>query len=751
MKTLCEYHVLDTDPEIGFDDLVCLASHLCDTPVSLISLIDAERQWFKSKVGLEIASTPRDIAFCSHTILQSEPLVVPDTHVDDRFADNPLVVHAPYIRFYAGVPLIASHGHKIGTLCVIDLVPRQLLPSQIEALQALGRQVVAQLELRKKLQETEHLVQEAQHQKSILRESEERFRTIANSAPVLIWVDDPDRQAVFYNQTWLKFTGRSLEQELREGWKHGLHPDDRRHWDEQYNAAFEARIPYTIEYRLRHADGEYRWVQEKGVPRFLNDRIFAGFTGSCVDITDHKTKEQGHQFLQSLTNAIVSSSDFHSALGVALQKVCEATQWEFGEAWIPSADKTVMECSPAWYSKAAHLADFRKASETFTFPPGFGIPGRVWCSKQTEWHQDVSKESTTTYLRAQLALDAGLKATLGIPLLANNEVITVLVFYMFEARQEDQRLIDLIAASTELGFFIQRKQAEEEVRTLLAQERELNQFKSNFIANVSHELRTPLTAVIGLSSVLLEQYYGSINDKQEQYLALIHSSGQHLLNLINDLLDLAKIEAGRQELNKEHVDVAELCQSAIQMMESQATAKQQTFSLALPIAIESIEVDRQRIFQVLLNFLSNAVKFSSEGGSITLTSRLASGRELEAIALPAEEANQSLCRVLPTDPFLVIEVSDTGEGIPSEKQHLLFQTFQQIDRSNSSQLTGSGLGLALTKQLAELHGGRVSFSSTAGVGSTFSVWLPIQNHETPIVLHDLKSLASATTDSQSEP
>jgi len=725
LKTLCEYQVLDTDPEVGFDDLVRLSTHICSTPVALISLVDADRQWFKSKIGVEIASTPRKIAFCSHAILQLEPLIVPDTHADDRFADNPLVVDAPYIRFYAGVPLIASNNHKIGTLCVVDFVPRELLPSQIEALQMLSRQVVAQLELRKKLKKTEKLARDAQRKEEILRESEDRFRTVANSVPVLIWVDDPDRESVFYNQTWLDFTGRSLEQELGQGWKHSLHPEDRLLWADQYNAAFDARITYTIEYRLRRADGRYRWMLETGVPRFLNDSTFMGFTGSCVDITDRKIREQEHQFLQGLTTAIVRSSDFHSALGVALQKVCEATQWEFGEAWVPNADKAAMECSPAWYSKTERLTDFRKASEAFTFPPGFGIPGRVWCSKTTEWHQNVSSESPATYFRAKLALKAGLKATLGIPLLVNDEVITVLVFYMFEARREDQRLIDLIAASTEIGFFIQRKQSEEEVRKLLAQEKKLNQFKSNFIANVSHELRTPLTAVIGLSSVLMEQHYGSINDKQEQYLSLIHSSGQHLLNLINDLLDLAKIEAGKQELDKEWVDVAELCQRAVEMLETQASTKQQTITLELPIAMKLIEVDRQRIFQILLNFLSNAVKFSAEEGIITVSSRQAFGRELEAVSLPLEKSNQALFHVMPDDRFLVIEVRDTGEGILPEKQHLLFQTFQQIDRSNCQTLAGSGLGLVLAKQWAELHGGRVSFCSTVGVGSTFSVWLPV--------------------------
>ena len=254
---------------------------------------------------------------------------------------------------------------------------------------------------------------------------------------------------------------------------------------------------------------------------------------------------------------------------------------------------------------------------------------------------------------------------------------------------------------------------------------ELNRFKSNFIASVSHELRTPLTSVLGLSTVLLQQYFGPLNSKQEQYLSVIHSSGDHLLNLINDLLDLAKIEAGKQELNKVAVNVAELCQSAIEMVEVRAIEKRQILTLRLPIAVESIVVDQQRIVQILLNYLSNAVKFTPEGGTISISSHLAFGLELARLALPAAVADPSSTRIEPDACFLVLEVSDTGIGISQERQHLLFQLFQQLDVASDFKYEGSGLGLYIVKQLAELHGGRVSFCSTLGSGSTFSVWLPV--------------------------
>ena len=149
LEALRRYRILDTLPEPDFDDLASLAARICGTPTALITLVDADRQWFKAKVGLDATQTPRDVAFCAHAILHSDLLVVPDATADQRFATNPFVTGPPHIRFYAGAPLMSPDGHALGTLCVIDQVPRQLTPEQAEALRALSRQVVAELELRR--------------------------------------------------------------------------------------------------------------------------------------------------------------------------------------------------------------------------------------------------------------------------------------------------------------------------------------------------------------------------------------------------------------------------------------------------------------------------------------------------------------------------------------------------------------------------------------------------------------------------
>ena len=182
VAALQKYAILDTEPEEAFDDLTLLASYICKTPIALISLVDENRQWFKSKVGVSVSETPREVAFCSIAIQQPDIFVVPDTLKDDRFRNNPLVLSDPKIRFYAGAPLINEEGYALGTLCVVDRTPREFSLEQRDALKALSRLVVAQLEFRRNLM----LLKEALNDRT--REEHERERELQHLQQTLVRV-----------------------------------------------------------------------------------------------------------------------------------------------------------------------------------------------------------------------------------------------------------------------------------------------------------------------------------------------------------------------------------------------------------------------------------------------------------------------------------------------------------------------------------------------------------------------------------
>jgi signal transduction histidine kinase len=229
----------------------------------------------------------------------------------------------------------------------------------------------------------------------------------------------------------------------------------------------------------------------------------------------------------------------------------------------------------------------------------------------------------------------------------------------------------------------------------------VSRHKSEFLANMSHELRTPLNAVIGFSEALMEQMFGEMNDKQLEYLSDIHSSGQHLLTLINDILDLSKIEAGRMDLELGCFDLTELLQQSLALVRERAQQQQLRLELKMPGALGEWVADRLKVKQVVLNLLSNAVKFTPPGGRVTLSAHRADdGQSMEVI------------------------VSDTGVGIAPEEHELVFEEFRQARGSTLRKAEGTGLGLPLARRLVELHGGSIRLDSQPGAGCTFSFTLP---------------------------
>lgn len=284
-----------------------------------------------------------------------------------------------------------------------------------------------------------------------------------------------------------------------------------------------------------------------------------------------------------------------------------------------------------------------------------------------------------------------------------------------EAPQQDM----LLAACRTLGVAIERVQSQERLQRINADLERASRLKSEFLASMSHELRTPLNSILGFSDLLQRQAGGELTARQLSHVSAIARSGQHLLELINEILDLSKIEAGKADLEVQLVSIATLCQECLRMIQPRAEKKRLGLSLELDYRLDRVPLDERRVRQMVVNLLSNAVKFTPEMGHVKLAGKIAYGSQLTQDLRPDHSP------VNLSTPYLCLEVIDTGIGIPEDKWSLLFQPFQQIDASLTRRHEGTGLGLALTKRLAELHGGTISFESRDGEGSTFRIWLPL--------------------------
>jgi len=322
---------------------------------------------------------------------------------------------------------------------------------------------------------------------------------------------------------------------------------------------------------------------------------------------------------------------------------------------------------------------------------------------------------------------------------ARDGTLTVVSYNASTFLDRDRNLQGVIAAARDIT---ELKRFEQTMVQKNVELEDASRMKSEFLANMSHELRTPRVAIIGFSEVLRDGLLGELTLQQRGYIGDIFNSGQHLLSLINDILDLSKVEAGKMTLELESIPLAALLQNSLSIVKEKAAARHIRLDLVAASDMGSVTADPRKIKQILYNLLSNAVKFTSEGGQVTV--RIARVTRADVGQLSGSWKGWSLPLAdNGFEQFLKISIVDSGIGITAEGLERLFKPFSQIDAGLSRKFEGTGLGLAVVKVLAELHGGAVAAESAVGEGSCFTVWLPLRETETEVVAAAKTSLVPA--------
>ena len=636
LRTLARYDVLNNAPTNAFDRITELAADLFDVPMAMVNFIDQDEQYCLSMQGIDLERAEREVSFCTHTIQTEGVMVVEDTHEDPRFVNNPLVTGAPHLRFYAGAPLRAPNDTHLGSLCILGDTPRTFSDEERDRLLKLADVVMDELHLHDRaldLNESRHLYRERSRQATQILES------ITDAFFAL----DTDWRFTYANEQAETFLETPRTELLGE-----------RVWD-----VFPEAVGSVFETQYRNALSEQQTVQFTAfyapLNRWFEVKAFPFDEGLSVyfdDITARVEAEENLRRERDLTEAIIDTS--------------------IAAIIILAPDGTVSFSN----ERAEEILgiDLEGAHYQDTVDSLFPVDGDME-DERYPFQRVVDSGAAVSDTRYRIRTVDGAQKVLSInaaPLCDANGGIRQVVFSITDVTDAVERRKELVAA---------KEEAEKASR-----------LKSSFLAHMSHDVRTPLSSIMSLTELLSMQAPEEMQDR----LDMIERNSQRLLDTLDSVLDLSRLESGSVEMNVQPVNVVdEVCGSAELF---QATAQEADVSLAVETDLDHliVRLDPGMLHRITDNLVSNAIKFTDAGGQVTLT-----------VSAPDSDR-------------MVLTVEDTGVGISDDFLPDLFAAFTR----NHAGSEGNGLGLAITKRLTELMGGKVRVRSTEGVGTTFFVHLP---------------------------
>lgn len=495
------------------------------------------------------------------------------------------------------------------------------------------------------------------------------FRAYVEAANDMVYAVDLQGNLTFINSYGERLLGCRPEAWNGRCYLDFIAPDDRQATAEAFNTLLQTGELKDFEFQVQTANGTRRDLEVNG--RLLyRQGVLVGGLGIARDITERKQFNRQLQMFMKAVDSAYDSTIIVTADGTIVY-ANTATARMFGYR----QEALIGECNRLFYPEYAPISMK-------------WLVAQALASEQLGWSGEVT---------CQRATGESFPALISVGLIVQGERNS-------SQLNSADRLESIDTISIIYRDITEQKQSQSELAIKNLELERASRLKSVFLANMSHELRTPLTSILGFSNLLLQELFGDLNQKQEVYVKRIHESGQHLLRLISDILDLSKVEAGKIELSLTSTPSLKVCNEAIALMSEQARIKNIQVSLDASDPHLSVWVDELRLRQMLLNLLSNAIKFSESGTRVNLS-------------------------VTHDENYVYLSVRDEGIGIPEQQQSLLFQPFQQLDSSLARHHEGTGLGLALTRKLAELHGGTVTCYSNPGQGSEFTIVLPRQAGE----------------------